>query len=182
MPEKQVPKTARSDDSSLINEAEYTGLLSLEECILWAISSREMYGLEIVRAIDDVTDGQRQVSVGALYPALQRLEQRRSLVSRMGDPKTESRGGARRKYFRITENGLRQLARSRRMREELVQWQPQSGAEGSLACSLIVPLKQELAFVLDQVAAIESRLQSLLSIVSNAEPKGYISGSRNRTM
>lgn len=158
MPPKSPPDT----------DADYTGLISLEECILWSISSGEMYGLEIVRAIKEVTAGKRQVSVGALYPALHRLEQRDSLTSRMGDPATESSGGARRKYFRITENGLRQLARARRMREQLFQWQSQPEDKGVLASSLVAPLQQELAFLLDRVIDVEARLQRLLSIASSS--------------
>lgn len=154
---KKVPSKA---------ETEYTGLLSLEECILLAISNREMYGLEIVRAIYEVTNSQRQVSVGALYPALRRLEQRRSVISRMGNPATESTGGARRKYFRITENGLRQLARARRMREQLFQWSPQPSTDGLLTSSLIAPLRQELASLLDQVSDVEARLQHLLCMAT----------------
>lgn len=161
-------KTTHSNDfsSATDSHADYAGLLSLEECILWAVSGREMYGLEIVRAIEDVTKGSRQVSVGALYPALHRLEQRSCLVSRMGDPSTESKGGARRKYFRITDNGMRQLMRVRHMRDQLFHWQPQPGLKEQQACSPTASFRQEIAALLEQVTAIESQLKNILLSVN----------------
>jgi DNA-binding PadR family transcriptional regulator len=48
------------------------------------------------------------VARGALYTALERLEAKGCLRSRMGDP-TPERGGRARRYFAVTPLGLRAL-------------------------------------------------------------------------
>ena len=50
----------------------------------------------------------RVVSRGAIYTALERLEQKGCLRSRMGDP-TDDRGGKPRRYFSLTPSGLKAL-------------------------------------------------------------------------
>jgi PadR family transcriptional regulator PadR len=50
----------------------------------------------------------RVVARGALYTALDRLEGKGCLVSRMGDP-TPERGGRARRYFTVSALGLRAL-------------------------------------------------------------------------
>jgi PadR family transcriptional regulator PadR len=68
----------------------------------------------------------RTVARGALYTALERLESKRCLRSRMGDPLPE-RGGRSRRYFSVTPAGL---AAVRASRESLLRlWQ---GIEGLL--------------------------------------------------
>jgi DNA-binding PadR family transcriptional regulator len=50
----------------------------------------------------------RPVARGALYTALERLEAKGCLRSRMGDP-TDDRGGKPRRYFTVTAAGLRAI-------------------------------------------------------------------------
>jgi DNA-binding PadR family transcriptional regulator len=50
----------------------------------------------------------RPVARGALYTALERLEAKACLRSRMGDP-TPERGGRARRYFSVTAIGMRAL-------------------------------------------------------------------------
>jgi DNA-binding PadR family transcriptional regulator len=54
----------------------------------------------------------RTVARGALYTALERLEAKGCLRSRMGDP-TPERGGRARRYFTVSAEGLRALRASR---------------------------------------------------------------------
>jgi DNA-binding PadR family transcriptional regulator len=54
----------------------------------------------------------RRVARGALYTALERLEAKRCLRSRMSDPLPE-RGGRSRRYFTVTPLGLASLRASR---------------------------------------------------------------------
>ncbi len=54
----------------------------------------------------------RRVARGALYTALERLETKRCVTSRMGEPLAE-RGGRSRRYFTLTPAGLRALRASR---------------------------------------------------------------------
>jgi DNA-binding PadR family transcriptional regulator len=56
----------------------------------------------------------RTIARGALYTALERLEQKGCLRSTMGDPLPE-RGGRARRYFTVTATGLRALRESRRV-------------------------------------------------------------------
>jgi DNA-binding PadR family transcriptional regulator len=60
------------------------------------------------------------VARGALYTALDRLEGKGLLSSRMSEPRPE-RGGRGRRYFKLTARGLAALRVSRRSRLEL--WQ-----------------------------------------------------------
>jgi PadR family transcriptional regulator, regulatory protein PadR len=55
----------------------------------------------------------RAVARGALYTALERLESKKCLRSRMSDPLPE-RGGRSRRYFTVTAAGLAALRASRR--------------------------------------------------------------------
>src|SRR5262252_5437978 len=56
----------------------------------------------------------RRLARGALYTALERLEQKGCLRSTLGDPLPE-RGGRARRYFAVTATGLRGLRESRRV-------------------------------------------------------------------
>lgn len=60
----------------------------------------------------------RRVARGALYTALERLEDKGLVSSRMGEPLPE-RGGRSRRYFKLTARGLAALRVSRRARLEL---------------------------------------------------------------
>jgi DNA-binding PadR family transcriptional regulator len=66
------------------------------------------------------------VARGALYTALERLESKRCLRSRMSEPFPE-RGGRSRRYFTVTAAGLAAIRTSRR--NLLKMWQ---GLEGRL--------------------------------------------------
>ncbi|UAA39338.1 helix-turn-helix transcriptional regulator [Paraneptunicella aestuarii] len=56
---------------------------------------------------------QRDVTIGALYTTLERMEKKGLLESRMGEV-TPERGGRAKKYFKVTASGLRALKRSKR--------------------------------------------------------------------
>jgi len=68
----------------------------------------------------------RRVARGALYTALDRLEQKRCLRSRMSEPMAE-RGGRSRRYFTVTPAGMAAIRASRQTLLRL--W---SGLEGQL--------------------------------------------------
>jgi PadR family transcriptional regulator PadR len=53
----------------------------------------------------------RDVSPGAVFTTLERLESRGLVASRYGDP-TPERGGRRKRYYRLRAEGRRALARS----------------------------------------------------------------------
>ena len=53
----------------------------------------------------------RDVSPGAIFTTLERLEGRGLVTSRYGEP-TPERGGRRKRYYRLSADGRRALARS----------------------------------------------------------------------
>ena len=69
----------------------------------------EAYGARIRTLIEERAG--RAVSPGAIYTALDRLEQRGLVTSRLGDP-TPQRGGKRKRYYRIEPQGAELLRRS----------------------------------------------------------------------
>ncbi len=67
------------------------------------------YGAVLAREIENRT--QRDVSLGAIYKTLERLEAKSYLTSRVGEPRAE-RGGRRRKHYQLTSSGHRTLVRT----------------------------------------------------------------------
>src|ERR687897_879465 len=81
-----------------------------EQRILFALIrlGPEAYGVTIRSEIEGRTG--RAVSAGALYTALDRLERRGLVSSRLGDP-TPERGGKRKRLYTLLPAGERALAR-----------------------------------------------------------------------
>jgi len=82
-----------------------------EELILLALLrlGPDAYGLAVRREIEERTA--RDISTGALYTALKRLEERGLVSSRMGEP-TAERGGRRKKHYALEAAGVRALRSS----------------------------------------------------------------------
>ncbi|KAA6465003.1 PadR family transcriptional regulator [Acidobacteria bacterium AB60] len=72
----------------------------------------EAYGVPIARELEKHRG--KDVSVGSVYAALERLEGKGLVESSLGDP-TPERGGKAKRYFRITREGLRQAQETRRV-------------------------------------------------------------------
>ena len=89
-----------------------------EELTLLAVLTLEdaAYGV----AVQDVIERQtgREVTLGAAYAALERMERKGMLRSSLG-PATAERGGKRRRLFSVTPEGLRVLTEARKAREAL---------------------------------------------------------------
>jgi DNA-binding PadR family transcriptional regulator len=83
-----------------------------EHLVLLAIVrlDAEAYGSTIRAEIEDRTS--RTIAIGALYTALDRLECKGYVASRMSDP-TPQRGGRARRYFAVRPAGMAALERSR---------------------------------------------------------------------
>jgi DNA-binding PadR family transcriptional regulator len=81
-----------------------------EQRILFALVhlGDDAYGVTIRQAIESRTG--RAISPGALYTALDRLERRGLVSSRLGDP-TPERGGKRKRLYSLMPAGERALAR-----------------------------------------------------------------------
>jgi DNA-binding PadR family transcriptional regulator len=95
--------------------AKTEALGEFEQSVLLAIAhlsqaGDDVYGVTIRQLIESRTD--RSVPVGALYTALDRLERKGFVSSRMGDP-TPERGGRAKRHFVLRSAGVAALERSR---------------------------------------------------------------------
>ena len=91
-----------------------------EEILLLAVWKlrHEAHGLAIRDLIQRMTG--KRWSVGAIYGPLERLEKKGLLASRTSDPRPE-RGGRRKRMFKLTRAGLRELDELHRV--NAVLWQ-----------------------------------------------------------
>jgi PadR family transcriptional regulator PadR len=71
----------------------------------------EAYGVPISREIEQRSG--REVALGSVYATLERLEEKGLVASRLGDP-TAERGGRAKRFFRVTESGLRDVRQTQR--------------------------------------------------------------------
>jgi PadR family transcriptional regulator PadR len=87
-----------------------TSIGDFEQLILLALVrlGQDAYGVTIRQEIE--SRAARTVSPGALYTALDRLEKRGFVSSRLGDP-TPERGGKRKRLYTLQPAGERALAR-----------------------------------------------------------------------
>jgi|SRR6185369_10868128 DNA-binding PadR family transcriptional regulator len=70
----------------------------------------DAYGVPISKELLNVAG--REVALGSVYAALDRLERKEFVSSTLGDP-TPERGGRAKRYFRVTSQGLRALKTTR---------------------------------------------------------------------
>jgi PadR family transcriptional regulator PadR len=82
-----------------------------EQMVLLALTRLGSDGYGVSIAADITARTGREVSLGAVYKTLERLEDRGLVTSRIGEP-TPERGGRRKKYFRMAAIGQRVLRQS----------------------------------------------------------------------
>ena len=70
----------------------------------------DAYGVPISQEIEQQSG--REVALGSVYATLERLEGRGMVSSYLGKP-TAERGGKAKRYFRVTQNGLRKARETR---------------------------------------------------------------------
>ena len=78
--------------------------------VLGILSEGESYGYAILKRINELSGGELDWTEGLLYPLLHRLERLNYVESSW----QSVAGERRRKYYRITDNGLVELAEQRR--------------------------------------------------------------------
>jgi PadR family transcriptional regulator PadR len=69
------------------------------------------YGVPVAREIESTAG--RTVMLGAVYTALERLQEKGLVSSMVGDP-TPERGGRAKRFFSVTASGLRAIQDARR--------------------------------------------------------------------
>ena len=96
------------------NQKLYKG--SLQTIILKLLESNDkMYGYEITQKVKELTKGELQITEGALYPALHKLE-----ADGLLDVEVAKVGNRLRKYYKLTEIGTKETAnRLKEMQEFL---------------------------------------------------------------
>jgi len=88
----------------------------------------EAYGVPISHEIEQCSG--REAVLGSVYAALDRLEEKGLVRSRLGDP-TAARGGRAKRYFRTTQDGMRAVRETQRVLTSL--WSGIPALEGGPA-------------------------------------------------
>ena len=83
---------------------------SAEMLVLALVEEQQRHGYEIAQLIEQRSNGEIRFRVPSLYPLLYRLEERGWIAGRW----QERAGQRRRRYYRLTAEGKRVLARQRR--------------------------------------------------------------------
>jgi len=101
-----------------MGKREYLGGFELTVMLALLRVGEDAYGVPIAREIE--ASSGRDVGIASVYAALERLERKRFVTSRQGEP-TPERGGRAKRFFHATPLGLRQV---RKTQETLVRlWQ-----------------------------------------------------------
>ena len=110
-----------------MNDRRFLG--EFEILILLAIIRLEnaTYGVPLARELSEVRD--RDVSLGSVYAALDRLEIKGFVKSTLGES-TPERGGRAKRYFSVTQGGIRALHETRHVLNKL--WESLPPIQGGL--------------------------------------------------
>lgn len=81
--------------------------------VLAILAEGDSYGYAILKRVQELSGGHMQWTDGMLYPVLHRLERVGHIEARW----ETAESGRRRKYYRITSGGHKQLAEERRQWE-----------------------------------------------------------------
>ena len=91
--------------------------------VLSLIEQQDMYGYQIIKTVEMMSDNVFQMNEGTLYPILHSLEKESFLTSRWCE---SEENGRKRKYYKITEKGLTELAKQKQ------EWETYSYAVGKI--------------------------------------------------
>lgn len=93
-------------------------LREFEELVLLGIlvAGPEAYGAALQQILLD--EAGREVSLGAIYTALERLTRKGLVISELGEP-TPVRGGRRKRQYELTPEGLEHVREARRVRNRM---------------------------------------------------------------
>ena len=80
--------------------------------------SDRAYGVTVRQEIEERTG--REVSIGAIYATLDRLEGKGYVKSLLGEP-TPERGGRSKRFFRVTAKGISAVNRTHRAVQNLTE-------------------------------------------------------------
>jgi PadR family transcriptional regulator, regulatory protein PadR len=86
----------------------------------------DVYGVPLSKELSALRG--RDVALGSVYAALDRLELKGLVASSLGEP-TPERGGRAKRYFRVTKQGLRAVQETRRVLSKLWKTLPSAGKD-----------------------------------------------------
>ncbi len=109
-----------------MKQRSYLGEFELMVMLALVRLGDDAYGVPICRELEKHRG--RGVSVGSVYAALERLEQKGLVASSLGDP-TPERGGRAKRYFRVTRGGMQQIRATRRLLTRLWRRLPELKGE-----------------------------------------------------
>lgn len=98
--------------------------------VLAILAEGDSYGYAILKRVQELSGGHMQWTDGMLYPVLHRLERLGHIEARW----EVAGSGRRRKYYRLTSGGRRQLAEERR------QWEAVDATLRGIWHALSVPI------------------------------------------
>ena len=104
----------------MTERATSTHLGEFEQLLLFALVrvGDDAHGVALRQEIEQRTG--REISAGAVYTAMDRLETRAFVSSRLGEP-TAQRGGRRKKHYRLEPAGATALSKSYAALSEMAQ-------------------------------------------------------------
>ena len=105
-----------------MRKREYLGQFELMVLLAILQAGDDAYGVPIAREIEETTG--KEVALGSIYAALERLQDKGLVTSSMGDP-TPERGGRAKRYFRVTGKGVREAREAQRTLKKLWSGLPQ---------------------------------------------------------
>ena len=88
----------------------YLGEMELMVLLAVVRLGDDAYGVPISHELINLAG--REVALGSIYAALERLQRKAFVTSSLGNP-TPERGGRAKRYFRVTKAGLRALSMTR---------------------------------------------------------------------
>ena len=78
-----------------------------EILVLQSLYNKELSGLQVIESIADING--KSLDIVLFYPVFQKLEEREFIKSRWGTERSSDRGGARKRYYRLTQSGEKTL-------------------------------------------------------------------------
>ncbi|HXI38379.1 MAG TPA: helix-turn-helix transcriptional regulator [Bryobacteraceae bacterium] len=93
-----------------MSKRSYLGEMELMVLLAVVRLGDEAYGVPISQELMEFAG--REVALGSIYAALDRLEEKSLVTSSLGDP-TPERGGRAKRYFRVTPAGIRAITMTR---------------------------------------------------------------------
>lgn len=105
-------------EALLSNKEKYLG--EFEQVLLLALIrlGKEAYGAKVRQLLKETIE--REVSIGAMYATLERLEGKGLVLSSLGES-TPERGGRAKRYFEVSAKGKTALKRTRSVID--IMWQ-----------------------------------------------------------